>query len=411
MSNRRDFMRNSAIGLGLASVFTRPAAGWGFFSKTVTDDVLDLKDGFRCKVISRSGSTMSDGYRTPALPDGMGCFAGEPGRYVLMRNHEIDLLDTASGPYQPGQRPPAQAYDKGGMGGVTRLVVNAESLQVESDNLVLIGTARNCGGGMSPWGWLTCEETMSENHGYVFLCDTQQHRVTEARKIAAYGRFNHEAAVVDSRTNICYLTEDRSDGCFYRFVPERPGDPFTGRLQALRITGRDRMNTGRDQKTGQEWTCSWVDIREPDPRTDSVRTQGHALGAAMFVRGEGLWIEGEYVYFSCTSGGPAAAGQIFRYSTGNQTLKLLAQSESRQQLDMPDNITVLDGRVYMAEDGNADQYIRVLKSDGSIVDLARNKISRSEFAGLCFSPDGKILFANIQKDGLTLAITGPFQTI
>jgi hypothetical protein len=411
MSNRRDFMRNTAIGLGFASLFTRPAAGWGFFSKTVTDDVLDLEDGFRCKVISRSGSTMTDGYRTPALPDGMGCFVGDNGRYILMRNHEVDLQDAASGPYQSGQRPPAQAYDRQGMGGVTRMVVNAETLQVESDNLVLVGTARNCGGGMSPWGWLSCEETMSDNHGYVFLCDSRQAGVSNAQRITAYGRFNHEAAAVDPRTNICYLTEDRTDGCFYRFVPDRSDDPFSGKLQALRIKGRDRLNTGRDQLAGQEWACEWVDIRDPDPHTDTVRSQGLALGAAMFVRGEGLWIEDEYVYFGCTSGGPAGAGQIFRLTTGKQSLKLLAQSGSRQQLDMPDNITVRDGRVYMAEDGNADQYIRVLKSDGSIVDLARNKFSRSEFAGLCFSPDGKVLFANIQKDGLTIAITGPFAAI
>ena len=48
--------------------------------------------------------------------------------------------------------------------------------------------------------------------------------------------------------------------------------------------------------------------------------------------------------------------------------------------------------------------------------IARNQISNgtsngaptySEFTGPTFSPDGKVLFVNIQVPGLTLAITGP----
>jgi secreted PhoX family phosphatase len=32
----------------------------------------------------------------------------------------------------------------------------------------------------------------------------------------------------------------------------------------------------------------------------------------------------------------------------------------------------------------------------------------SEFAGACYSPDGKWLFVNIQSPGITFAITGPW---
>ena len=38
-------------------------------------------------------------------------------------------------------------------------------------------------------------------------------------------------------------------------------------------------------------------------------------------------------------------------------------------------------------------------------------MSLSEFAGPCFSPDGRTLFVNIQGDGLTLAISGPFEQL
>ena len=41
--------------------------------------------------------------------------------------------------------------------------------------------------------------------------------------------------------------------------------------------------------------------------------------------------------------------------------------------------------------------------------LAKNSKSSSEFAGPVFSPDGSTLFVNIQHDGLTLAITGPWE--
>ena len=33
----------------------------------------------------------------------------------------------------------------------------------------------------------------------------------------------------------------------------------------------------------------------------------------------------------------------------------------------------------------------------------------SEFAGACFSPDGRWLFVNVQRPGVTFAITGPWE--
>ena len=68
-----------------------------------------------------------------------------------------------------GQPVPAEAYDPEGTGGVTRVVLDAKSLELVSSNLVLAGTYWNCAGGLSPWGWLSCEETLSTGHGYVFV--------------------------------------------------------------------------------------------------------------------------------------------------------------------------------------------------------------------------------------------------
>ena len=43
--------------------------------------------------------------------------------------------------------------------------------------------------------------------------------------------------------------------------------------------------------------------------------------------------------------------------------------------------------------------------------LARTKLFESEFAGSTFAPDGSTLFVNIQTPGLTVAITGPWNSL
>ena len=48
------------------------------------------------------------------------------------------------------------------------------------------------------------------------------------------GRFNHEAVAFDKFNN-AYLTEDRSDGLIYKFVPKNPNNLEDGELFALKI--------------------------------------------------------------------------------------------------------------------------------------------------------------------------------
>ena len=58
---------------------------------------------------------------------------------------------------------------------------------------------------------------------------------------------NHEAAAVDPASGVVYLTEDRGDSLFYRFLPEVPGQLARGgKLQALRLReGPVARATGR----------------------------------------------------------------------------------------------------------------------------------------------------------------------
>ena len=40
--------------------------------------------------------------------------------------------------------------------------------------------------------------------------------------------------------------------------------------------------------------------------------------------------------------------------------------------------------------------------------VAPGNYTQAEWAGACFSPDGRRLFVNIQTPGITFAITGPW---
>jgi secreted PhoX family phosphatase len=372
--------------------------------------VLDLPAGFSYRVLSRAGEPMSDGYRLPGRPDAMGVFQ-VGSELVLMRNHEVAPGERQSGPYAADVDAPSQAYDRAAYGGVTRMVLDADTLEHKRSELALCGTHWNCAGGLSPWGWLSCEEIFIPGHGYVFLVPHDKPGLTQAEPIRVYGRFRHEAATIDPQTSLAYLTEDRDDAAFYRFVPEDPKAPFDkGRLQALRIADKPGFDANR-LTLDQHLTVDWVDIPEPDPQEDNVRQQAQAHGAARFSRTEGLWLGPDALYFCATSGGPIGRGQVLRltHRESTQVLSLVAHSESPEVLDMPDNITVSPhGAIFIAEDGLEGNYLRRITADGRVVDFARNAKSPSEFTGPCFTPDGRTLFVNLQHDGLTLAISGPF---
>jgi secreted PhoX family phosphatase len=369
--------------------------------------ILDLPRNFTYRVLSRVGQRMSDGYRVPGNPDAMGAFqVGD--NTVLMRNHEVAPGDRASGPFGSAVAP-KEAYDPEAYGGVTRLVIDRVGA-VQGQQLALCGTHFNCAGGLSPFGWLSCEEIFIERHGYVFLCGAEPGPLKPAQRIPQYGRFRHEAATIDPLTHIAYLTEDREDAAFYRFLPDHIGKPFVGRFQALRILGQKAFDTSA-MTMGDSLRVDWVDVPQPDSDQDDVRLRAQALGAARFARTEGVWLAGRDLYLSATAGGPIGRGQIFRLRHGavEPRLSLLVQSTDPNLLDMPDNITVApNGDLFAAEDGFEGNMLRRISPTGEIYDFARNVFSTSEFAGPCFSPDGRQLFVNIQHDGLTLAIEGPF---
>ena len=104
------------------------------------------------------------------------------------------------------------------LGGTTTLVYDTRTQTLEKHFLSLIGTIRNCAGGLTPWNtWITCEETMQKaegtydaDHGYNFEVPASADiGLADPIPLKAMGRFNHEAVAVDPKTGIVYETEDR----------------------------------------------------------------------------------------------------------------------------------------------------------------------------------------------------------
>lgn len=454
---RRDFLEQAgAVTLGFAGlhalVRTSPLHAAlpvrEGFGPLVADPngIFDLPAGFRYTVVSRTGDLMTDGLLVPHRPDGMATFRGPDGLTLLVRNHEVSSGAARSeGPFGPNDERRAKLTgtpfdpchdDRMCLGGTTTVVYDTKKQVVVRQFLSLIGTVRNCAGGPTPWGsWLTGEETLeragarlAQDHGWVFeVPATAEPALAEPRPLKALGRFNHEALAVDPVSGVVYETEDDAQGLIYRLLPKQKGKLSGGGvLQALAVRGRPSLDTrnweGGSVAVGTKLSVEWIDMDEVESPNNDLRLRGFAKGAARFARGEGMWYGRGAVYFACTNGGPAKRGQIWRYTPSAHegtsreaqspgSLELFVESTREGLLENCDNLTVAPwGDLVVCEDGGGEQFLVGVTPSGAMYHLGRNAISQSELAGAVFSPDGTTLFVNVQHSGLTLAITGLWQS-
>jgi secreted PhoX family phosphatase len=395
------------------------------------DGLLDLPRGFRYRVFSREGvDALDDGRPVPAAHDGMAAFSVGRGRVALVRNHEIDPEAVEEDGVAPVPHVPGHTYDPNGTGGTTTVVVDQDR-RLRSHRVSLAGTSNNCAGGPTPWGtWLTCEETDEVldgvKHGYVFEVDPV--RGGDPRPIRSLGRFEHEAVSFDGDGAV-YLTEDAGGphGYLYRFRPERRrggrGSLHAGgQLSALLIPGLDGADLSSVTEPGTTFRrLRWVPITVSDPPEGETVRSLHT--ATPVPKLEGTWAGDGCIWFVSSRGdGPDAeeeedrsdgvhGGQIWCYDPRRETLRLVVRFEQDHDYEGPDNITVSPyGYAVMCTDGeDGDQFLAGITPDGRTFPLAHNRLSDEEFAGACFSPDRRTLFANIQVPGHTLAIWGPWR--
>jgi len=389
------------------------------------DGLIDLPEGFSYRVISRLGDMMDDGFTVPDRADGMGCFDLGNGKIALVRNHELRAGADGGGVVGP-------AYDTVARslvplpGGTTTIVLDQDSLEIERQYRSLAGTIYNCAGGITPWGsWLSCEEDVTlpngrvnKEHGYVFEVPATAPGLVDPVPLKAMGRFKHEAACVDPATGYVYLTEHREEGLLYRFVPDIPGDLAAGgKLQALSIEGvQDTTNWhDRTMELGEWHRATWIDLDNVEAPEDDLRHRGIAKGASHFREGEGIHMgDGEF-YFTATYGGPLQMGQIFRLRPGrdgHDEIQLFLETIDDTEFSFGDNLTVApNGHLVVCEDQYERDFLtnhlRGVTTQGAPYPLALSRI-QSEWAGVCFSPDGRTLFANIQDPTMTIAIRGPW---
>lgn len=457
--SRRELIKRSAVaGAGLVvvgnvDIFSKVAAAAGASPTTLSGPlvpdpagILDLPDGFSYRILTTAGDPFAGGGGlVPGRPDSMGCFATASGLRIV-QNHE---QGTSGAPAVVADA--AHTYDPGAMGGTTTLALDGAN-NVVGETVSIAGTFNNCSGGVSPWGtWLTCEETenkagasggvLTRDHGYVFEVDPldDSNNVTPT-PLVGLGRFAHEAAIVDPATGVVYLTEDASqpNGLLYRFVPDakpsRYGDlRGTGKLYAMYVPGVDDLSVFTQPRTTLDVT--WKEVPDPTALTSlgSIRKQftykNYSTGETVTGPGgaitrskkfEGAWWSEDRGYIVCSFAHGATDwsagshdGQVWSYDPVGSKLRLelsfVRATDPNTQPDGPDNITVSPyGGFLLCEDGDGVQHLLTVGDDGRTTVFARNAASDSEFTGAVFSPDASTLFVNIQDQGYTFAITGPF---
>jgi hypothetical protein len=379
---RRDFIKMAgALGIGLpilAACQPILRVDFGALGASAVPNLL-IPAGFTARRIATVGSKVQRGdgtdtaYTWHAAPDGGGVFpllAGEVlTGWVYVSNSEAT----------PGG---AGAIEFDAAGNVT----DAYS--------ILTGTNRNCAGGVMPFAggatWISCEEV---EDGLAYECDPYGPGQGTARP--AMGRFFREAVAADPVGLKIYQTEDRADGCFYRFTPTTWGDLGAGLLEVMTDLGGGAVG--------------WATVPDPDGNPTNTRSQDVGATKKVFNGGEGVWYTDGNVYFT-TKGD----NRLWRYTPDTNTLTIVyddaAPFPSPRHLTGADNVVATaTNRVFVAEDGGNMEIVGVDVSTGATYPIIRYDVTGSEITGPAFSPTGNRLYFSSQRNpGETFEVTGPW---
>jgi hypothetical protein len=383
MHQRRSFLKN-CLGMALSLPLSGLVPGCKRRGERdlLPADANDVRllPGFRSRIIARSRQPVvpSSLYRWHPAPDGGAIFPAGDGGWIYVSNSEMD----------------------GRNGGASALRFSADGTLVDAYP-ILAGTSRNCAGGATPWGtWLSCEEI---DAGLVYECDpfgTQAPRVWPA-----LGRFTHEAVVVDPRDRRLYLTEDKPDGCLYRFTA-------SGSISDLNGSRPDLSGGLLEAMVNQhDGTLGWQ--RVPDPEVfHNTPTRYQLRKPVRFNGGEGIaWLDDRLIF--ATKGD----NRIWEYEIASSRLEILYDSAS-PVLSGVDNVTTLFNHIVVAEDGG-DMQMVLLDTAGQVWPLLQVEGHQiSEITGPAFDPAFKRLYFSSQRGagglsetGVTYEVSGDFAAL
>jgi secreted PhoX family phosphatase len=383
---RREFLRAAVVGGGAAAFSgglwqgaagsTPVRSGPGPYGPLQPADAngIELPQGFTSRVVAHSGRNVAaTPYVWHAAPDGGACYADGTG-WIYVSNSEIT---------------------PGGGAGAVRFDANGT---ITDAYRILADTRQNCAGGATPWNtWLSCEEI---DYGYVF--ETDPWGAKQALRRDAMGRFKHEAAACDPVRKVIYLTEDDSEGCFYRFRPNHWGDLGSGGTLEVLVAGTETSGS-----------ATWVAVPTPTPDEGQPPTREQIAGAKRFDGGEGCHYANDTCWFT-TKGD----NRVWQFNAVKDTYELVYDGESSGgSLSGVDNVTgTTFGDLYVAEDGD-NMEINIITPDDVVAPVVRlNGHDDSEICGPAFSPRGDRLYFSSQRGltgepsgGITYEVTGPFR--
>ncbi len=379
---RRNFLRAAVVGAGVTafgntltpSAMAAPAQNgpspYGALQAADANGIR-LPAGFTSRVVARSGRQVA-GYTWHPAPDGGAVFADGIG-WIYVSNSEVNPSGGAS----------ALRFDSSGT--------------ITDAYRILSGTRQNCAGGATPWNtWLSCEEV---DRGFVYETDPWGGTSTQR---PAMGRFVHEAAAADPVRRAIYMTEDVSNGCFYRFVPTTWGNLSSGTLQVM-VAG-----------SATSGSFTWATV--PDPDGSPTQTRDQVSGAKRFNGGEGLHYANDTAWFT-TKGD----NRVWQVNLSNNTYELAYDDSLVTNGSAPltgvDNVTgSASGDLFVAEDGGNMEICIITPNDIVAPFLRISGQSGSEITGPAFTPAGDRLYFSSQRGtsgsssgGITYEVTGPFR--
>jgi len=378
MPSRRTFIKYGLIVAGMATIpvvaqYAKRYDIPGLSAKPDSNGLL-LPPNATSRIIARSGYTVEKSdYIWHSAPDGGGVIGTDSGGWIYTSNSEMK--------------------NAGGGVGAIRFSKHGE---IETAYSILSGSHRNCGGCFTPWRtWLSCEEI---NKGVTWECDPHGVKAAEAKP--ALGLFKHESIIFDPDSFILYLTEDKGDSGFYRYIPDSvkkgKADLNQGVLEIALVNNKGDV--------------TWERITDPQAKQTPLRHQ--VKGNAKFNGGEGIVYRDGSIYFD-TKGDDRV--WEYKISSGKMSIFYDAADYEKPVLTGVDTIAVLKDHLLICEDDGDMQIVAISPQKEIKPILQLTGHDKSEITGLAFSPDKKRLYFNSQRgetgksrDAVTYEVMGEF---